>query len=243
MQIITSSNIGFARDALLDYVRRQKQQTASFQVLDIGGAHYPWTKPVVDTFVDMFAMDGTDVIVGDINEPEVWDEIGKRHFDFCICSHTLEDIRNPIFVLKQMQKSFDHGYIAVPNKHVEFNNIESTDYVGYGHHRWIFSLERDRLKLIAKFPLASRFSPRRRLSAKIKASPFAKTLRRLRHTGPRLSDLGPLPWWDKSRAGRYNELAFIWSGELSFTVINGDYAGDTMFDLGRLYCQELADGL
>jgi hypothetical protein len=39
-----------------------------------------------------------------------------------------------------MQKLFRHGYIAVPTKHAEFNNIESANWVGYvitdGFTRW-----------------------------------------------------------------------------------------------------------
>jgi SAM-dependent methyltransferase len=243
MEIVYQSNVASSRDRLLSYLRRLKAANPKMKILDIGGAFDPWTISVTDAFVDMFSIDGADVIQGDIHDPPLWDDIRRRGFDFCICSHLLEDIRDPIFVLRQIARTFRHGYIAMPNKHVEFSHIESKRYVGYCHHRWIFTLADGELRLVAKFPFASHFSPRYRGLAKIKASAPAKALRRLIHRTPRLSDIGPLPWWDARLADRHNELAFIWSGDLRFCILNDDFAGRTTYDTAILYRDELREGL
>ena len=48
----------------------------------------------------------------------------------------------------------------MPNKHSEFVNIESNNWVGYCHHRWIFTVANEELRFIAKFPLVNAFSRR-----------------------------------------------------------------------------------
>ena len=140
MNIEFSSNAGMARSRLLAYLRDIKATDRRFRVVDLGGAAAPWPAEVADAFVDLHPSEHLPTITGDLHSPELWREIKSRNFDFCICSHTLEDLRDPIFVLSQIKDAFRHGYIAVPNKHVEFGHIESAHYVGYGHHRWIFTL-------------------------------------------------------------------------------------------------------
>lgn len=243
MDVIFRSNAGLSRDAALNYLRALRIKNPAMTVVDIGGARNPWSRPVVDTYVDLFPLDGADVILGDVNKPDVWDTIAKRRFNFVICSHILEDIRDPVFVLGKIASLFRHGYIATPNKHVEFSHIQSRDYVGYAHHRWIFTLTDDELRFVSKFSLASHFSPKRRTIAAIKASRPVKALRGLTHSKRRLSDLGPLPWWNHYLAGPDNELAFIWSGDLNYRVINDDYAGDDAVALAMLYHRDLATGL
>ena len=243
MEIVFSSNSEHSRQALLDYVRAHKAKELRFRVVDIGGAGNPWTASIVDAYADLRQVSGAQTIMGDINDPETWQRIRSEKFDFCICSHTLEDLRDPLFVLSELQRSFRHGYIAVPNKHVEFSHIQSLHYVGYGHHRWIFTLTPTELRVIAKWPFASYFSPRRRWIAQIKASAAAGFLRNLLGRKGGLSAIGPLPWWHSELAGPNHELAFIWKGELQFSSINQDYAGDSILALAKLYRDELAQGL
>lgn len=245
MQIIYSSNRGSSRQFVLDYLRRKKAANSAWKVLDIGGTYCTWSAAVTDAFVDLFPIKGREVLIGDINEKLIWEEIGRRHFDFCICSHTLEDVRNAPFILGQIQKLFRGGYIAMPNKHVEFNHIESKHWIGYAHHRWIYTLVDHELRVIAKFPLASFFSPRRRRIGRLTVSRPFQALKRLWTRPGRvgLSDIGYLPWWRPDLAKRSNELAFIWSGSLQFKVINNDYATDSIQELARLYRDELAEGL
>ena len=46
-----------------------------------------------------------------MNDPELWDELRRRRFDFCVCSDLLEGVRDPIFVLRQLARTFRHRYI------------------------------------------------------------------------------------------------------------------------------------
>jgi len=243
MKVVFSSDSGLSRPKAVEHVRSLKAQNPRLKVVDIGGAANPWSADVADAYVDMRPVPGLRTLTGDIQDPGLWREIRSEGFDFCICSHTLEDIRDPLFVLAHIRDSFSQGYIAVPSKHVEFGHIESRRYVGYGHHRWIFTLAPQELRLIAKWPFASHFSPRRRALASFKASAAANAYRRLRGRKPGLSAIGPLPWWRRDLAGPNNELAFIWEGPLAFRVINADYAGESVLALARLYRDELAAGL
>ncbi len=245
MEIIYSSNRGSSRQIVLDHLRRIKGANPGWRVIDIGGAYCPWSAEVADAFVDLFPINGRDVLIGDVNEQPIWEEIRDRRFDFCICSHTLEDVRNPPFILAQIQKLFHGGYIAMPSKHLEFNHVESKHWIGYAHHRWIYTLADDELRLIAKFPLASFFSPRRRHMGRLTASRPFQAVKKLWTRPGRvgLSDIGYLPWWRSDLAERSNELAFIWDGDLRFKVINNDYASDSIQELARIYRDELAEGL
>jgi len=230
---------------VLDHLRRAKAANSLLKVIDIGGAYCPWSADVADAFVDLFPIKDRDVLIGDINEEPIWEEIRHRRFDFCICSHTLEDVRNAPFILAQMKRLFRGGYIAMPNKHVEFSHVESTHWIGYAHHRWIYTLTACELRLIAKFPLTSFFSPRRRLIGRVTASTPYQAIKKLWTRPGRvgLSDIGYLPWWRAELAERSNELAFIWDGDLQFRVINNDYASDSIQELARIYRDELAEGL
>src|SRR5258708_39195794 len=106
MEIIYSSNRGSSRQIVLDHLRRIKGANPGWRVIDIGGAYCPWSAEVAAAFVVLFPINGRDVLIGDVNEQPIWEEIRDRRFDFCICSHTLEAVRNPPFILAQIQKLF-----------------------------------------------------------------------------------------------------------------------------------------
>jgi hypothetical protein len=61
-----------------------------------------------------------------------------KQFDFVFCSHTLEDVRDPVRVCEQIIRVGKRGYIEVPNRIVEsLRGIERTRYCGYSHHHWL----------------------------------------------------------------------------------------------------------
>lgn len=59
------------------------------------------------------------------------------YFDYAICSHVLEDVRDPIFVASEIARIAKRGYIETPSRLVEqTRGVESDAYCGYYHHRW-----------------------------------------------------------------------------------------------------------
>ena len=113
-----------------------------------------WSAPFVDAIIDFNEPNNSSKHIThfkcDITHPDSWDNILKYtaengKFDFCICTHTLEDIMNPGYVSEQIAKIAKEGYIAVPSKHIELSRFEIGEkgYRGYIHHRWIFDMVDD----------------------------------------------------------------------------------------------------
>jgi len=137
-----------SRDGLINYIKTQKQR-GKFTVVDIGGSVNGWSTPYIDAIVDFNVPENLPNHIThyqcDITHPDSWkkilEDVNKNEkFDFCICTHTLEDIMNPGFVCEQMSKIAHAGYIAVPSKHRELSRFEYSCYRGYIHHRWIFTI-------------------------------------------------------------------------------------------------------
>lgn len=121
------------------------------RVLDIGYSANTWSKEFVTHYIDVNLSDDATkkFFLGDVNFPEVWEKIKNDvetngPFDFCICSHTLEDIINPVYVADNLKKYAKAGFIAVPSKYLEMNKVEGP-YRGYIHHRYIFNSENGKM--------------------------------------------------------------------------------------------------
>jgi len=66
--------------------------------------------------------------------------IADKSFDFAICSHLLEDIRDPIWICSELRRIAKAGYIEVPSRVVEQSKgIENPRHAGYYHHRWLIT--------------------------------------------------------------------------------------------------------
>ena len=77
-------------------------------------------------------------IIADFCAPSFWSQFPDKHFDFITIGHTLEDIRDPLFVCQQMIRCGKAGYIEAPSKFRECAKESSTaTFSGYEHHRWI----------------------------------------------------------------------------------------------------------
>lgn len=97
-------------------------------------------------------------LVGDVNDQSLWDSIEDNFFDFSVCSHLLEDIRDPIMVCKNLIKKSKRGYIEVPSKWRELSKIESGKLCsGYDHHRWLVDIVDDTVIFTAKLHWANMF--------------------------------------------------------------------------------------
>jgi FkbM family methyltransferase len=141
------------RAKLVNWIKARKN-AGVFTVIDVGGSISGWTSEFVDAICDINSpqkdMSGRDVKIFrmNINDPYAWVEVDEYiskngKFDFSICTHTLEDISNPVFVCKKLSQISKEGYIAVPSKYMELSIIEPLgfNYRGYIHHRWIFSIK------------------------------------------------------------------------------------------------------
>lgn len=208
------------RDDVFEYARASGAKT----ILDVGGAAAPWS--IATHIADI---QPGQSFTGDICRPDVWEKVANfsTSWDLIVCTHTLEDIRDPGFVLDQINRLSKAAFIAVPHKHTELGWIDSPAYVGYCHHRWIFAFQYDRLRIAAKWPVTSRFAQGQ--------------------------DPGPqyLGWHDQGRVqvpgkNATEELGVLWQGQLDWEYIRGDFPGqatagcDGILDM---YRDELAAGL
>ena len=83
-----------------------------------------------------------------------------NQFDFAVCSHLLEDVRDPIWVCSKISRIAKAGYIEVPSRMIEQSKgIEHPSYAGYYHHRWLVSVDEGKLEFRHKPSLASQHLP------------------------------------------------------------------------------------
>lgn len=151
------------------------------RVLDIGGAEevFPRANVVLDIVPYEARRPGmitdepeqftaADWHVADICSPEIWQKFGDKEFDFVLCSHTLEDIRDPIGVCRQMVRVAKRGYIECPSRLRECTREDpSVRSAGWPHHRWMVDFEDGYLIFTDKGQWAHEFNypgPRRRLA-------------------------------------------------------------------------------
>jgi len=81
-------------------------------------------------------------------------------FDYSFCSHTLEDIRDPVGVCEELMRVSREGYIDVPSRLREsFHQKKGYLWrriigrplrIGWGHHRWFCEREEGGLVFTAK---------------------------------------------------------------------------------------------
>jgi ubiquinone/menaquinone biosynthesis C-methylase UbiE len=96
--------------------------------------------------------------VGDICAAAAWRSIADKSFDFVVCSHTLEDVRDPVFVCSQLVRIGKAGYIETPSKFRECAKPSAQAVVaGWEHHRWLLEVENGGLFFRAKNPWIHHF--------------------------------------------------------------------------------------
>jgi hypothetical protein len=87
----------------------------------------------------------------DFCDREPW-PFEDKFFDFSICSHTLEDIRDPLYVCSELIRVSKCGYIEVPSRLIEScRGVESDNLVRLSHHRWLVDIDGDRLRFTMKY--------------------------------------------------------------------------------------------
>lgn len=136
-------------------------------VLDVGGWHSPLNR--ADFVIDIMPYE-TRNRAGAILK-DVWPEerfsaqtflqldlcsgerwpFADKQFDFVFCAHTLEDLRDPIGVCRELLRVGKSGYIEVPSRLTESSRgVERPFYCGYYHHRWLCEVEGTRIQFLFK---------------------------------------------------------------------------------------------
>jgi hypothetical protein len=133
-------------------------------VLDVGGGAKPF--PRADWVIDLMPYEerglygpapdpaherfGPDRWVHrDICEREPWPFADGR-FAFSVCSHTLEDVRDPVWVCRELMRVSRAGYIEVPSRLEEQSYGFQGPWAGWGHHRWLVDVGEDEVTFVFK---------------------------------------------------------------------------------------------
>lgn len=139
-------------------------------LLDVGGAARPF--PRADWVLDLQPYEargelgwqgdpaderfGPDTWVRrDLCERTPW-PFDDRQFDFAICSHTLEDVRDPVWVCSELQRVAAAGYVEVPAMREELTYGIQGPWVGWGHHHWLVLVSDGGLEFIFKHHVVNR---------------------------------------------------------------------------------------
>jgi hypothetical protein len=89
----------------------------------------------------------------DICDRQPW-PFADGQFDFVVCSHTLEDIRDPLWVCSELMRVGKRGYIEVPSREWEScRGVEHPRLAGLSHHRWLIDMEGNRIRFLQKYHL------------------------------------------------------------------------------------------
>lgn len=229
------------RDQVIEILRRLSESLGrKLRVLDVGGGKNSWAKDFVTDIMDIdnIFCPNKKVWAGDINELEIWKTFKSKEFDFAICTHTLEDIRNPFLVTAQMSRVAKAGFVAVPNRFQEMFAMEDLRYRGYWHHRWIFLVENQFFVAIPKLiPASINFAVRPKI--KLQVNKKFREYRGIRfNPGIILKRLGKSkkPFIvpkivENSHFTKHgsHELSLLWVNDLNTKFANRDYADSGYF--------------
>lgn len=153
--IIKYDTVENSRFYIFEKIKAEKAKNPNYTVVDIGGVTNGWTSDIIDLLVDINTTDTFNSLSVDICSTESLIKIQnyvEEHgmFDYAICTHTLEDIFNPIDILKILPTIAKRGVIAMPSANTEFSRCENHHWLGYIHHRWIFDHNDTTMLIIPK---------------------------------------------------------------------------------------------
>jgi hypothetical protein len=132
-------------------------------VLDVGG----WAKPLsrADWVIDLMPYETRGLygelepgrerfradtwVTRDICDHEPW-PFADDQFDFAVCSHTLEDIRDPVWVCRELARVARAGYLEVPSRLVEQTYGVHGPWVGWSHHHWLVDVAPGAIEFVFK---------------------------------------------------------------------------------------------
>lgn len=130
------------------------------RVLDIGGSGQPFRRAnaVIDvqpyemryvrnSFLRALPQHFTkdSWVVQDICDSSKPFPFKDKEFDFVLCAQVLEDIRDPIYVVREIQRVGKRGLIEIPSRFYEqLSGLEFPNMSGAQHHRWIIELRKNK---------------------------------------------------------------------------------------------------
>ncbi|MDQ3936543.1 MAG: class I SAM-dependent methyltransferase [Actinomycetota bacterium] len=127
-------------------------------VLDVGGGASPFAR--ADWVLDLLPYEERRAVAGERFGPESWvrRDICDREpwpfadgrFDFAICSHTLEDVRDPVWVCSELQRVARAGYVEVPSRLEEQSWGVAGPWAGWSHHRWLIDVTESGIDFVMK---------------------------------------------------------------------------------------------
>lgn len=131
--------------------RIERSLGCSDLVLDVGG----WASPLprADWVIDLMPYEtrglygNAPVAAGERFSAETWVErdicdretwpFADNQFEFAICSHTLEDVRDPVWVCAELSRVAKAGYVETPSRLEEQSWGVTGPFVGWSHHHWL----------------------------------------------------------------------------------------------------------
>jgi Methyltransferase domain len=152
-------------------------------VLDVGG----WAKPLrrANWVIDLMPYETRGLygdgsrenerfsaetwVQRDICAREPW-PFADDQFDFAVCAHTLEDVRDPVWVCSELVRVARAGYVEVPSRLEEQAWGLGGEWTGWSHHHWLVDVSDGAIRFVFK-PHVLHGDPRYRL-----AQPLATVL-------------------------------------------------------------------
>jgi SAM-dependent methyltransferase len=155
---------------LADNLERILALPEDARVLDVGG----WAAPLnrADWVIDVMPYETRGAILPsgfgpppqrfgeetwvqrDICDHRPW-PFEDDFFDFAVCVFTLEDLRDPIYVCREMSRVAKAGYVEVPSllDELTWRNAQPSGgpWAGHEHHRWLCAYEDGELVFLPKF--------------------------------------------------------------------------------------------
>jgi hypothetical protein len=143
------------------------------KVLDVGGWHNPFNLATHVLDIMPYATrrnaDALDPEDPERFSEETWHILDAcegnwpwpdNYFDFSVCSHTLDDIRDPIKVAAELARVSKAGYVEVPSRAREifvkdrFSRLKmifgKIPEIGFQHHRWYCELHGEEFEFYYK---------------------------------------------------------------------------------------------
>jgi SAM-dependent methyltransferase len=144
---------------------------ASARVLDVGGWYLPLNCATHVLDINPHASRGKplDPVNAERFSAATWSQhdacvapwpFPDKFFDFSFCSHLLEDVRDPLAVVRELSRVARSGYVETPSREREIFAKDRwagiaarfgwPPEVGFYHHRWFVEAEGAHLRFLAK---------------------------------------------------------------------------------------------